>query len=171
MKKKKKIIGEFKEFALKGNVIDLTVGIIVGGAFQAIVNSLVKDVFTPLIGLLGGNLDFTNMFVRIGHLPEKFDASKLGSISYVRGDLGVAVFAYGSFITAVINFLMMALIIFMIVKGINKLKNISLPGQKAAVAEEVVVITQKTCPYCISVIPIEATRCPHCTSELLSDSE
>lgn len=170
MKKRKKIIGEFKEFALKGNVIDLTVGIIVGGAFQAIVNSLVKDVFTPLIGLIGGNLDFTNMFVRIGNLPEKFDATKLGSISYVRGELGVAVFAYGSFLTAVINFLMMAFIIFLMVKGINRLKNISLPGQKA-VAEVAAPITEKKCPYCISVIAIEATRCPHCTSELVSDPE
>ncbi len=141
MKKRGKIIGEFKEFALKGNVIDLAVGILVGSAFQGIVNSLVKDVITPFIGLIGGSLNFADRVFWMGS----------------------AKIAYGSFITAVINFLIMAFVIFLLVKGINKIKTLSLLGPKQV---EEKAPTTKKCPFCISEISIEASRCPHCTSVL-----
>ncbi|WP_028216438.1 large conductance mechanosensitive channel protein MscL [Paraburkholderia oxyphila] len=114
------IIKEFKEFAVKGNVMDLAVGVIIGGAFSTIVNSVVKDLIMPVIGVATGGLDFSNLFVRLGHIPATF---KGNPDSYK--DLqtaGVAVFGYGSFITAVINFVILAFIIFLMVKFVNKLR-------------------------------------------------
>ena len=114
------IIKEFKEFAVKGNVMDLAVGVIIGGAFSTIVNSIVKDLIMPVIGVVTGGLDFSNLFVRLGHIPATF---KGNPDSYK--DLqtaGVAVFGYGSFITAVINFVILAFIIFLMVKFVNKLR-------------------------------------------------
>ena len=138
MEKKKGFIAEFKEFALRGSVMDLAVGVIIGAAFQAIVNSLVEDILSPILGLvLQGN--FSDLSVTL------FD--------------GKLVLRYGSFIMAIINFLLMALVIFLIVKGINALRN---RGKKEEAADP----TEKTCPYCQSQISIKATRCPHCTSEL-----
>jgi large conductance mechanosensitive channel len=121
------IVQEFKEFAVKGNVMDLAVGVIIGGAFSTIVNSIVKDLIMPVIGVITGGLDFSNMFVRLGHIPPTF---KGNPDSYK--DLqtaGVAVFGYGSFITAVINFVILAFIIFLMVKFINKLRQ---PAEAAA---------------------------------------
>ncbi|WP_028206962.1 large conductance mechanosensitive channel protein MscL [Paraburkholderia nodosa] len=123
------IVQEFKEFAVKGNVMDLAVGVIIGGAFSSIVNSIVKDLIMPVIGVITGGLDFSNMFVRLGHIPASY---KGNPESYK--DLqtaGVAVFGYGSFITAVINFVILAFIIFLMVKFINKLRQ----PQVAAAAE------------------------------------
>ena len=134
----KKFFQEFKEFALRGNVMDLAVGVIIGGAFQAIVNSLVKDIISPLIGLFA-KTDFNDLVVNV---------------------LGVNI-KYGSFITNVINFVIMAFIIFMLIKGLNKLANLG--RKKNDVPEEP---TTKICPYCLSEIPINATKCAHCTSEL-----
>ncbi|WP_294463705.1 large conductance mechanosensitive channel protein MscL [uncultured Anaerofustis sp.] len=134
----KKFFQEFKEFALRGNVMDLAVGVIIGGAFQAIVNSLVKDIISPLIGLFA-KTDFNDLVVNI---------------------LGVNI-KYGSFITNVINFVIMAFIIFMLIKGLNKLADLG--RKKNDVPEEP---TTKICPYCLSEIPINATKCAHCTSEL-----
>ncbi|WP_290776417.1 large conductance mechanosensitive channel protein MscL [Anaerofustis sp.] len=133
----KKFIQEFKEFALRGNVMDLAVGVIIGGAFQAIINSLVKDIISPIIGLFA-KTDFTDLVLNI---------------------MGVNI-RYGSFLTAVINFIIMAFIIFIMVKVLNKLATI---GKKEAVEE---APTTKTCPYCLSEIPINATKCAHCTSDL-----
>ncbi|POR53451.1 large conductance mechanosensitive channel [Paraburkholderia eburnea] len=114
------MIKEFKEFAVKGNVMDLAVGVIIGGAFSSIVNSVVKDLIMPVIGVVTGGLDFSNMFVRLGNIPPSF---KGNPDSYK--DLqtaGVAVFGYGSFITVLINFIILAFIIFLMVKFINKLR-------------------------------------------------
>jgi large conductance mechanosensitive channel len=124
------MIKEFKEFAVKGNVMDLAVGVIIGGAFSTIVNSVVKDLIMPVIGVVTGGLDFSNMFVRLGHVPATY---KGNPDSYK--DLqtaGVAVFGYGSFITAVINFVILAFIIFLMVKFINKLRK---PEEAPAPAE------------------------------------
>ncbi|MFC0397119.1 large conductance mechanosensitive channel protein MscL [Paraburkholderia rhizosphaerae] len=114
------MIKEFKEFALKGNVMDLAVGVIIGGAFSTIVNSVVKDLIMPVIGVVTGGLDFSNLFILLGHIPDNY---KGNPSSYK--DLqtaGVAVFGYGSFITAVINFAILAFIIFLMVKFINNLR-------------------------------------------------
>ena len=135
----KKFLDEFKAFALKGNVMDLAVGVIIGGAFQAIVTSLVGDIISPVIGIFAST-DFSNLILTVNGAEIK----------------------YGAFITAIINFLIMALIIFCLVKGLNKLASI---GKK----EETKEPTEKNCPFCQSKISIKATRCPHCTSALEVD--
>ncbi|AOR23739.1 large conductance mechanosensitive channel protein MscL [Clostridium taeniosporum] len=135
----KKFLSEFKQFALKGSVIDLAVGVLIGGAFQGIVKSLTNDIISPLIGMFA-NKDFSELTFEI---------------------FG-AVIKYGSFITAVINFLIMAFLIFLLVKGMNKLSDL---GKKDIVEEEK-EITTKECPFCYSEIDIKATRCPKCTSQL-----
>lgn len=156
----KGMIGEFKEFALRGNVVDLAVGVIIGGAFQTIVNSIVKDVIMPLISWAIGKVDYSNMFIALGKIPADADPAKLQNLAYVRDTLGLPVFAYGSFITVLINFLIMAFIIFLLVKGINTLRNLH---SKPEEAEEPAT---KICEYCKSEIPRDAVRCPHCTSLL-----
>lgn len=138
----KKFLKEFKEFALKGNVMDLAVGVIIGAAFQNIVTALTNDFITPLIAALTGNVDAEGNVV-------------IGGSFKIRG----AEFMYGDFISAVINFLIMAFILFLLIKGMNKIMSL---GKK----EEVKAPTTKKCPFCKSEIDIEATRCPHCTSEL-----
>ena len=124
-----KMLNEFKEFALKGNVVDMAIGVIIGGAFGNIVTSIVEDLLTPLIGMIGGQPDFSSI--------------KLGGIMI------------GNFINAVINFLIIAFCLFAIVKAMNKMKKPA-PAPKAA----------RVCPFCKSEIADDATRCPHCTSEL-----
>ena len=138
MPKEKGFLAEFKKFIMRGNVIDLAVGVIIGGAFQAIVSSLVEDIVTPLLGIILGKVDFSNLAVTIG------DAS----------------IGYGKFITAVINFFIMALVIFAIVKTINDVSDRlhKKPDEPAP--------TTKVCPYCKSEIDIEAVKCPHCTSDV-----
>ena len=135
----KKFLEEFKAFALKGNVMDLAVGVIIGGAFQAIVTSLVGDIISPVIGIFAST-DFSNLIATVNGSEIK----------------------YGAFITAVLNFIIMAFIIFCIVKGLNKLAE----RKKKEEANEP---TEKTCPFCQSTISIKATRCPHCTSALEVD--
>ncbi|MCH5265595.1 MAG: large conductance mechanosensitive channel protein MscL [Lachnospiraceae bacterium] len=135
----KKFLQEFKEFALRGNVMDLAIGVIIGAAFQAIINSLVNDVLSPLIGLVA-NTDLSDLSFKILDVPIK----------------------YGAFLTAIINFVIMAFSIFLLVKGMNALASL---GKKNA-EEEAEEPTTKSCPYCMSEIAIGATRCPHCTSEL-----
>ena len=139
----KKFMAEFKEFISRGNVMDLAVGVIIGGAFGAIVSSLCDDVIVPCIQLIIGKL--------IG----------VDSIEEMTAVLNVGPIAFGNFIAAIINFLIMALIIFLMVKAINKFMN--LKKKEEAEEEEA---TTKTCPFCCSEIDIKATRCPHCTSEL-----
>src|SRR5438477_12727566 len=148
----KKIWNEFKEFAVKGNAVDLAVGVIVGAAFTGIINSLVKDVIMPPISLLAGGLDFSNKFVILRSAKDgsmafntPADAAKAGAITW----------NYGNFITLLINFLIVAAAIFLLVRAINKLK--SSPR---------VDPVSKECPACAMTIPIKASRCPHCTTEL-----
>ncbi|MDD5993371.1 MAG: large conductance mechanosensitive channel protein MscL [Clostridiales bacterium] len=134
----KKFLQEFKEFALRGNVMDLAIGVIIGAAFQAIINSMVNDVLSPLIGLIA-NTDLSYLVLTIRDVDVK----------------------YGSFLTAVINFVIMVFVIFLLVKGMNALSSL---GRKKDVVEE--DPTEKTCPFCFGKIDIKATRCPHCTSIL-----
>ncbi len=146
----KKMMEEFKKFALKGNMIDLAVGVIVGGAFNSIVTSLVNDIFMPVLSLFTGKLDFANWFIAL-------DGNKYMTIAEAQ-EAGAATLNYGNFISGVINFIIMAFVVFMLVKGINKLKKEE-PAKPAAP-------TTKKCPFCKTDIPLEATKCPHCTSTL-----
>lgn len=151
-KGKKGIIGEFKEFISKGSVIDLAVGVIIGGAFQAIVSSLVDDIIMPVIGKITGGLDFTNLFVSL-------DGEKYATLAAAK-EAGAATLNYGNFITAIINFIILAFVIFLFVKAINKAKaKLEKPAEEAAP-------TTKKCPYCKSEIDKDATKCPHCTSDV-----
>lgn len=136
----KKMIREFKEFALRGNVMDLAVGMIIGAAFQAIVKSLVHDVISPVIGLFA-NTDLSYLVLTVGEVEIR----------------------YGAFLTAVINFVIMAAIIFLLVKGMNTLANIGKKKEREEAAQAPAV---KQCPYCKSEIAADALRCPHCTSIL-----
>ncbi|MGN0372454.1 MAG: large conductance mechanosensitive channel protein MscL [Enterocloster sp.] len=146
----KKFLEEFKKFALKGNMIDLAVGMIIGSAFTSIVSSLVNDIFMPVLSLLTGKIDFSNMFIAL-------DGNKYATLEEAGA---AAVIKYGSFITQVINFVLMALVVFIVVKQLNKLENI---GKKP---EAPAAPTEKECPYCKTKIPVDAVRCPHCTSQL-----
>ena len=136
------IVQEFKEFAVKGNVMDLAVGVIIGGAFSSIVNSIVKDLIMPVIGVITGGLDFSNMFVRLGHIPASYKGSPESYKDLQTA--GVAVFGYGSFITAVINFIILAFIIFMMVKFINKLRKPAeaVEAAPAATPEDIVLLRE-----------------------------
>ena len=167
------MLKEFKEFALKGNVMDLAIGVIIGGAFQSIVNSLVNDIIMPLVNSLTGKVDFSDLVFTVGNSSVK----------------------YGAFISAIVNFLIVAFTLFFVLRYINKLnkrleeakKNEMLEklgkvrnglfkkGAKADVTEEVTEVVvepdTKLCPYCLSEIPYKATRCGHCTSELTEEKQ
>ncbi|WP_217596597.1 large conductance mechanosensitive channel protein MscL [Cohnella sp. GbtcB17] len=153
--------GEFKTFAMRGNVIDLADGVIIGGAFGQIVTSLVNDIVMPPIGRLLGGVDFKDLYWRIGDYKEGTVASSIKSLEDAR-NAGAPVIAYGQFINIIINFLIIAFCVFMLVKVINKLTE----GRKKD--EPLAEPTSKECPYCLSVVPIKAVRCAHCTSELES---
>ncbi len=163
----KKFFSEFKEFIMRGNVVDLAVAVIVGGAFQAIVNSLINDLVMPFIGLITGGVNFADQFIVL-KVPEGVDLATVEAAKTAADAtaLGATVWAYGAFITAVINFIVMAFVIFLLVKLINKVQSIG--KKEEEVAEEV---TTKDCPFCCSEIDINATRCPHCTSELPTETE
>lgn len=151
------MIKEFKKFIMRGNMIDLAVGMIIGAAFNAIVTSLVNDIFMPLLAAILGKPDFSDLFIV---LSGEGTANTLAEAQ----ELGLTTLNYGSFITAIINFLLMAIVVFLIVKGMNKLAE---SGKKLSKKEEKKAEpTTKTCPFCQSEISIKATRCPHCTSEL-----
>jgi large conductance mechanosensitive channel len=145
---------EFKEFILRGNVVDMAVGIVIGAAFGTIVKSLVDDVIMPPIGLLLGNVDFTNLFAV---LREGSPAGPYAALSAAQ-EAGAVTINYGLFINTVVSFLIVALVIFLLIRGINRLRR----EEEAPPAEP----TTKECPYCLSSIPIKATRCPQCTSKL-----
>jgi large conductance mechanosensitive channel len=149
------MLKEFKEFAMRGNVIDMAVGIIIGAAFGTIVNSLVADVIMPPIGLLLGNIDFANLFVVLKEGAK--GAGPYGSLEAAKAAGAVSI-NYGFFINTVLSFLIVAFAVFLLIRGINKMKR-----QEAAPHA---VPTTKDCPFCLSTIPIKATRCGHCTSEL-----
>ncbi len=145
---------EFKDFAMRGNVLDMAVGIIIGAAFGTIVTSLVNDVIMPPIGLLLGNVDFSNIFAV---LKEGKTAGPYASVAAAKA-AGAVTMNMGVFINTVINFIIVAFAIFLLIRSINQLKK----KQEAPPAAP----TTKECPYCIVSIPIKASRCPHCTSEL-----
>lgn len=147
---------EFKAFALRGNVFDLAVGVIIGGAFQKIVNSLVNDIIMPLISLLTKGNDFSNKFIVLGE-------GEYDTIAEATAD-GAAILTYGNFIGAVINFLIMAFVIFIFIKLLNKLSRL---GKKED--EKPSAPTTKKCPYCKCEIDIEAVKCPHCISDLTEE--
>ena len=150
----KKFLKEFKEFAIKGNVIDLAVAVVIGGAFGKIVSSLVNDIFMPVIGLITGGKNVSGMFAVLGKLPE--GVTEITSLDQA-AELGVATLNYGVFIQTIIDFILVALCIFLFIKAINKMKK-----KEEAPADP----TTKKCPFCQSEIDIKATRCPHCTSEI-----
>lgn len=158
MKKMGGFMGEFRQFAMRGNVIDLAVGVIIGGAFQKIVSSVVSDLVMPFVGLFTGGINFTDQFVVLKY-PDGVESATYATLK-VATDAGATTFNYGAFITEVINFIIMAFVVFLLVKGINRLT----ASHKAT--EEEPAPTTKKCPFCCSEISIEATRCPHCTSVL-----
>jgi large conductance mechanosensitive channel len=141
---------EFKEFAMRGNVLDMAVGIIIGAAFGRIVTSLVNDVIMPPIGLLLGKVDFSSLFLNLSGTPVATlaDAKKAGA----------PIVAYGAFLNTVLDFIVVAFVIFLVIRQMNKLKKQPAPAAP----------TTRECPYCLSVIPLKATRCGHCTAQLPS---
>ena len=148
------MLKEFKEFAMRGNVVDMAVGIIIGAAFGSIVKSLVADVIMPPIGLLLGNVDFSNLFIV---LKAGTQAGPYLSLAAAQ-EAGAVTLNYGVFINTVISFIIIAFAVFMIIRAINRIQR----EEPAPAAEP----TTKECPFCLSTVPIKATRCPHCTSEL-----
>ena len=152
------MLKEFKEFAMKGNIMDLAIGVVIGGAFQAIVNSLVSDIIMPVVSLFTGKIDFTNLKITV----------ESTSINY------------GNFITAIVNFLIVAFTIFMVIRYLNRMEKIrkdlelgitskikiGKKKKKEEVKEEATEPENKICPYCLTEIKYKAVRCPHCTSEL-----
>jgi len=139
---------EFKEFAVKGNMIDMAVGIIIGAAFGKIITSLVADVIMPPIGLLMGKVDFSNLFVNLsgGEFASLADAKKAGA----------ATLNYGLFVNTILDFAIVAFAVFLLVKQINRLKKADAPAPA----------TTRDCPHCLTAIPVKATKCGHCTSEV-----
>jgi large conductance mechanosensitive channel len=144
---------EFKSFAIKGNAVDLAVGVVIGTAFGAIVNSLVKDVIMPPLSVIAGGLDFTNKFIVL-------KAGKDGSLDFntpaAALQAGAITWNYGNFITLVLNFIIVAFCIFLVVRGLNKLKR----------PQPNVAPTARDCPFCSMTVPVKAIRCPHCTSDI-----
>ena len=139
---------EFKEFAMRGNVLDLAVGIIIGGAFGKIVSSFVADILMPPLGSMLGKVDFSNLFISLnGRHYVNMKAAK---------DAGVAMLNYGLFVNTLIDFMLVAFAVFLLVRGVNRLKREQAPP----------ALTTKDCPYCLSAIPLAASRYPHCTSQL-----
>lgn len=155
-----KFLKEFREFAVKGNVVDMAVGIIIGAAFTSIVNSLVKDIFTPVIGLITGDINFSNQFIVL--------RSGSGEGTYYTLEqaqaAGAVTLNYGLFINALLSFLIVAAAVFILVRNINRLRNLAYPPETSTP-------TVKSCPYCISKISLGATRCPACTSQLDEETQ
>lgn len=143
------MLKEFKEFALKGNMIDLAVGVIIGGAFNSLVTSLVDNIIMPVISIFTGKIDFSNMFLSL-------DGKEYDTLAQAQ-KAGAATLNYGTFITGLLNFIIMAFVVFLLVRAMNKLRTHNEVPQEA---------TTKICPHCKSEIHIDADRCPHCTSKL-----
>jgi len=162
----KKIIQEFKDFIARGNVLDLAIGIIIGSAFSAVVNSVVDNLIMPPLGLLIGNADFQDLFIvmRQGEAP-----LPKGATLQMARELGAVTFNYGQFLTDFVSFLILALGVFLIIKAVNTLeKKIALIADKK---EEDTKPTEKDCPYYLKSIPFKATRCPYCTSTIERNEE
>lgn len=147
------MLKEFREFAMRGNVVDMAVGIIIGAAFGSIVNSLVSDMIMPPIGLLLGKVDFANLFVI---LQEGEIAGPFGSLIEAQ-EAGAVTLNYGIFINTIVSFLIVAFAVFLLIRSINRLEREEAPAEKP---------TTKECPFCASEIPVKASRCPYCTSQL-----
>jgi large conductance mechanosensitive channel len=145
-----KILQEFKEFAARGNVIDLAVGVIIGAAFGKIVTSFVNDVVMPPLGLVLGKVDFKELYINLS-------GKDYASLTQAKS-MGAATINYGAFFNAIIEFLIVSFVIFLFVRQINRLRNLRAPKDGEP--------TSKECPFCLSSIPFKATRCGHCTSEL-----
>jgi len=143
-----RMLKEFREFAMRGNVVDLAIGLIIGAAFGKIVTSFVNDVLMPPLGLLLGKVDFSNLFVNLS-------GKSYASVAEAKA-AGAATLNYGMFINTVIDFVIVAFAIFLLVKQINRLKRPEAPAAPST----------KDCPFCATAIPIKASRCPHCTSDL-----
>ena len=144
------MLKEFKDFIMRGNVLDLAVGIVIGAAFTAIVTSFVNDVLMPPVGLLLGGVDFTNLFIAL-------DGVDYASLAAAQ-EAGAATLNYGLFINALINFLIVAFVIFMIVRSVNRMEQPEEAPEEAP--------STKDCPFCKTTIPLDASRCPNCTSQL-----
>lgn len=144
------MLSEFKAFIMRGNVLDLAVAVIIGGAFGKIVTSFVNDVILPPVGMLLGNVDFSNLYMSLS-------GAEYASLAEAQ-QAGAATLNYGIFINAVVNFLIIALVIFLVVRAANRVQ--TLKGKPAEAP------TTRDCPHCLSTIPIKATRCAHCTSTL-----
>jgi large conductance mechanosensitive channel len=145
------MLKDFKEFVMRGNVLDLAVAVIIGAAFGKIVSSLVNDVIMPPIGLVLGNVDFSNLFINLSGTSYKSFAEAKAA--------GAATINYGVFLNAVVDFAIVAFVIFLLIRTVSRMKRLHAAPAPAAPAV-------KDCPYCLSSIPLKATRCPHCTSEL-----
>ena len=145
------MLKEFKEFAMRGNVMDMAVGIIIGAAFGTIIGTLVSEVLMPPVGLLLGNVDFSNLFMVLkeGKIPGPY-----ATVAAAKG-AGAVTLNYGLFVNTIVNFIIVAFAIFFVVRGMNSMKK-----------KEEAAPTTKECPHCLSTIPIKATRCGHCTSDL-----
>ena len=145
---------EFKEFAMKGNVVDMAVGIIIGAAFTSVVSSLVADIIMPPVGLLLGNVDFANLFLvmKEGKFPGPYNSLAAAKAS------GAVTFNFGVFINSIISFLIVSFAVFLLVRNINKARRQEAPPPAAPNAKE--------CPYCLSTVPLKAVRCAYCTSDL-----
>jgi large conductance mechanosensitive channel len=143
------MLKEFKEFAMRGNVLDMAIGVILGGAFGKIVSSLVSDVLMPPIGLLMGHVDFSSLFLTLSGQPQPSLAAAKAA--------GAPTINYGVFLQTIVDFVIIAFVIFLIVKQVNRLKSSDAPAAPP---------TTRGCPYCLSDIPVKATRCAHCTSDV-----
>lgn len=149
----KKFVEEFKSFIMRGNVVDMAVGVVIGTAFSGIVNGLVQDIIMPIVSLLTGKIDFTNLFVAL-------DGNEYATLDAARE--ATSVIAYGNFIQTIVQFIIIAFSIFITIKTMNKMQDVS----KKKTEEEPAAPTTKVCPFCKSEINIEATKCMHCASEV-----
>jgi len=158
----KKLFAEFRSFIVRGNALDLAVGVIIGAAFGSIVTSLVNDIIMPPVGLLLGKVNFADLYIHLN--PNAVPLAPRTPLALAK-EQGAVVLAYGNFITNILNFLIIALCIFVVVKGFNRLQTgVSKP--KTSEKAEPETPTEKLCPFCQESIPVKATRCPHCTSQL-----
>lgn len=155
---------EFRDFAVKGNVVDLAVGIIIGSAFTAIVNSLVRDVFTPVLGLITGGIDFTNLFLV---LKEGAQDGPYNTLAQAQA-AGAVTINYGIFLNAMISFTLVAMVCFLLIRNIHRIRELGARKEEEAPAA---APTVRNCPYCITPISVQATRCPSCTSVLDSPKD
>ena len=152
-----KLMDDFKKFAVQGNMLDMAVGMIIGAAFKDIVNSVVNDLIMPVVSMFTGKVDFANMFIAL-------DGNAYATLEDAKA--ATSVIAYGQFVTQVINFVILAFVIFMMVRSINKIRTAAEKPEEVPAPAAPAEPTEKTCPFCQSTISIKATRCPHCTSEL-----